>query len=130
MMINTVILSITTTERLEKENAIEHLYKERDAIFNSTNDLIWSVDTNFNLLSANYAFIHRTKTISGQTLEIGKSVFGQGIFPSKVLNFWENLYTRGIAGESIKTETTSMADDVPYTSLVLLVFVKILRSVN
>lgn len=115
VMINTVILSITTTERLEKENAIEHLYKERDAIFNSTNDLIWSVDTNFNLLSANYAFIHRTKTISGQTLEIGKSVFGQGIFPSKVLNFWENLYKRGIAGESIKTETTSMADDVPYT---------------
>jgi len=115
VMINTVILSITTTERLEKENAIEHLYKERDAIFNSTNDLIWSVDTNFNLLSANSAFIEKTKTISGQTLEIGKSILSQGFFPSKIIAFWQNLYSRGLAGESIKTEITSMVNDVPDT---------------
>lgn len=115
VMINTMVLATTTNERREKENTIENLYKERDAILNSTNDLIWSVDTNFNLLSANSAFLQRATILSGKALRPGDCVLQKDSFSQNVVEFWENLYRKGFLGETVKLEFISMANNSPNT---------------
>ncbi|MEL4881542.1 hypothetical protein AAEH85_21565, partial [Shewanella algae] len=81
-----------------------NLSQEVEAIINSSDQLIWSIDKNFYLQNANpqfYTYIKQSFDISvspGQTVLF--STFNLG-----VLNKWKAFYQRGLSGEQFSVRT-------------------------
>ena len=67
-------------------------------LVNNTNDLIWSVDRNYNLITSNEAFDRIVKRISGNVIEPGTDVFGSG-FPLEQMKRHKAYYDRAFSGE-------------------------------
>jgi len=74
-----------------------------DSLINTTNDLVWSVDKNLNLLAGNIAFKNMSKVINGSPVAEGQSVMFKA-FGEEVLKHWQNLYTKVLAGSSFNIE--------------------------
>lgn len=68
------------------------------AIINNTKDIIWSVDRDNNIISANEAFISRMKYISGKKI----TQFNRADFEEILYNQWQEYFQRAFAGESYK----------------------------
>jgi PAS domain S-box-containing protein len=98
---------ITTTHDItqQKKAAEEKEFERRDkeALINSTTDLIWSVSSDFKLIAGNKAFIDDTKTYTGKVLRTGDSVISDDNFPEAYLQYWQNLYQRVLAGNAFHT---------------------------
>ena len=92
------------TERKQAELEKEFERKNKEALINSTEDLIWSIDKNFNLITANNAFLKIMELQTGQHLKAGDSVlFIKGIAPATRL-YWEGLYKKVLGGEIFNVE--------------------------
>ncbi|HSN60144.1 MAG TPA: PAS domain S-box protein, partial [Ferruginibacter sp.] len=81
----------------EQEKEFEKVDKE--ALINSTGDLIWSVSKEFNLIAANEAFIVSIEKTIGYRLKPGDNLLLRKNFPDDFINFWEQLYKRTFGGE-------------------------------
>jgi len=97
------------TDRVLAENEKEHERKNKEALINSTQDLIWSVTTDFKLLSANTAFYESLFSSTGYLLKPGDDVLMADKFPIEFLAFWQSLYNRALEGESFQEEVYSPA---------------------
>jgi PAS domain S-box-containing protein len=79
----------------------DELFQEEQnlrAIINNTNDIIWSIDKDLNIISANDAFWKRVKRITGKEVdEISAKDFEEQLFTT-----WENLFKRAFKGENFK----------------------------
>lgn len=104
VMVNTMVLAATIHERREKENMIINMHLERDTLFNSIDDLIWSIDRNFNLISANDFFLESIRINTGKIIQIGDNLFSSNTFSNELIEFWQGLYDRGFSGEIVSTE--------------------------
>ena len=106
---------ITTTHDITqlKKAAEEKEFERRDkeALINSTTDLIWSVSSDFKLIAGNNSFINDTKTYTGVELQPGDSVLSGDIFPEAYLQYWKNLYERVLAGNPFHTELEWITND-------------------
>ena len=102
---------IDITERKLIALQILHDQLNKDAIFNSTQDLIWSIDSDFKLIEANQAFINSIKNFSGVVLQRGEGILRQDIFSPELIAFWKGLYKNSLAGNSsineFKTPSTN-----------------------
>ncbi len=87
-------LAIETASRFEKNN--------KEALINNTNDLIWSIDKNFQLLSANKAFLQSIEKQTGKILEPGDNVLLLANIVPEFIEFWKKLYERAFLGEFFK----------------------------
>ena len=67
-------------------------------LVNNTNDLIWSVDRHYNLITSNEAFDKIVKKLSGYTIVPGTDVFGTG-FPLEQMKRHKEYYDRALSGE-------------------------------
>ena len=76
-----------------------------NTLINSTTDLIWSVDRDCRLVSANNAFLEKMKRDSGADLHPGDAIFTQT--KSDKLK-WDNYFKRALAGESFRLEDVSL----------------------
>lgn len=94
--------NITKRKFLEKQKAFEH--REKVALINSTEDLIWSVGKDYRLIAANDSFVQRTKKYLGITIAQGDNILSHKIFSSEEIDFWSCLYTKALSGESQKQE--------------------------
>jgi len=92
------------TERIKVETQIEFDRRNRDALINSTNDLMWSLDTNMRLITANNAFLTTIKMMTGIDLQPGDNLLGIPGFTEKVTKKWENRYKRVLSGETFVME--------------------------
>jgi len=81
-----------------------------NALINSTDDLMWSVDTNFNLITFNHAFSKSIGTLVNQELAIGSPIFWDGLGKAQKDRF-QTFYNRAFAGETF-TETEYTADPI------------------
>ncbi len=78
-----------------------------DALINNTNDLIWSIDKNLNLLSFNKPFQETMRFFApNQELHSGSSVF---LLNEQRQEFkdWEQYYNRALTGERFSIEYLS-----------------------
>ena len=107
------LLTITTniTERklaekqLQKNNrALQLETLQKNAIINSTDDLIWSIDLNYNLLSANDAFLFSTKQFTGHRFQIGENLLDENIYSPELIAFWKDLYQKVMSGKIVQQE--------------------------
>lgn len=92
------INDITDRKIVERKNAFEQ--RNRDALINSTKDLIWSVNKDLTLIAANDAFKESFKKYTG----VSKVSKGDDMLPSQLdkeyTSFWNSLYQRAFKGET------------------------------
>jgi PAS domain S-box-containing protein len=70
-----------------------------NALINNTNDIMWSVDKDFKLITSNEPFNDFIKLISGHSIKKGDSVFSENFSPDQV-NRFKKYYERAFAGEA------------------------------
>jgi PAS domain S-box-containing protein len=80
---------------LEQEREFDR--NNLNALVNNTSDQVWSVDRNFRLIISNDAFDRMIKTLTGQTVERGSSIFPEGFSHEQLSRFYE-YYERAFSG--------------------------------
>jgi PAS domain S-box-containing protein len=92
------------TESIEAAALQEFERRDRDAMINATEDLVWSISGDYRLIAANEAFINSLKNSAGITLKPGDEILLDGKFPEEFLSHWRGLYLQAMKGESFITE--------------------------
>jgi len=92
------------TERKKAEEQKEFLQKEKEALINTTEDLIWSIDKNFNLIAGNKAFLKRIEDLTGIKMKPGDQLMKKEFFTDEILLYWDHVYTRALSGTAFKDE--------------------------
>ncbi len=82
-----------TKQELEKE------YRDNKAMINSTNDLLWCVNNDFDLIVGNVAFIKYIYEKLGLLLKPGDKVLRPDLFAEEYIQFWKKLYKKALDGE-------------------------------
>lgn len=92
-------LFIANVELIKEEAKKEFERNNLDALINNTNDLMWSVDRYFKLISFNKPFDETIKLSSNKILEKGDDILASGFSPEKLVAF-KTFYERAFAGET------------------------------
>ena len=100
-----ILIDITETLQLEEQKEFEK--RDKEALINSTDDLIWSVSKDLKLIAANQAFIKNIEQISGRNIKEGDSLLLSEAYSKEYLDFWKASYTRALNGESSKEEISN-----------------------
>jgi PAS domain S-box-containing protein len=100
-------ISYDITERKLAEQQKEFDRLDKEALINSTTDLIWSVNSEYKLVAANKAFLESLKSSSNLTLQSGDDILAPSVFPDDVVAFWRAHYSRALGGESFTIELHS-----------------------
>ena len=83
-----------------------------EAIVNATTDLIFAVDVNGNLLSANKSFLNfATSTLLKPPIQYGENVFDNLNQGPELKTIWQNAFNRALKGESFVFENNSYQKD-------------------
>jgi len=88
---------VSAKKLIEQKNIFNH--SNLKALINNTNDLMWSVDTNFKLITCNKAFKNVILFLSGKGIERGDNVLETG-FSAEKLNNFKIYYERAFAGQA------------------------------
>ncbi len=91
---STMFYDISQRKRAEQQKEFDRLNKE--ALINSTTDLIWSVNRDYKLIAANKAFSQSLDENYNMYLSPGDSVLAETL-SADVLKFWKDLYSRALA---------------------------------
>jgi two-component system CheB/CheR fusion protein len=81
--------------------------RDKEALINSTDDLIWSVSKDLKLIAGNKAFIKNFKKETGVAIRPGDFLLRKEIFSEDMLLIWHEMYYCALSGESIKKEISS-----------------------
>lgn len=91
------------TERMKVEAQLERDHRNNNALINSTNDFMWSVDKDLRLIMGNNAFSNFFKDNLGIDLKPGDLVVDERFLPA-LRRKWKLLYQRVLNGETFTTE--------------------------
>jgi len=100
---------ISEKKQIELQKEFER--NNREALINSSRDLIWSLDRSLRLISANKAFIEGLYNVTGIKLESGDPLLIDHPYANHVHSLWKNLYERALSGEFITEEIFISFDD-------------------
>ncbi len=92
------------TEKIKAEEQKELEKRDKEALINSTDDAMWSVNINFELIAANKTFIGNLEVLTGIRFEPGDNVLKNSVFPENYISFWKEYYAKCLSGESFKKE--------------------------
>lgn len=94
------------TEKIKAEKQKEFERIEKEALINSTDDLIWSVSKDFKLIAGNKAFIKTIGDYSGTVFKPGDYLLNKNNFSAELIILWQEIYSRALNGHSFKNEMT------------------------
>lgn len=92
------------TERIKLRQEIEFDQRNLAAIINNTKDLIWSVDRNYRLITANNNFLEVMHAMTGIWLKRNDDLLLNQNFSEEFITLWKSFYDRGFKGETVKEE--------------------------
>lgn len=93
------------SQRKQEEQQREFERQDKESLINSTHDLMWSVNKNFELLAANNSFLQAIKKYTNKEIKIGDNVIALSAkAPAEYLNLWETSYWRALKGERFINE--------------------------
>ncbi|MBA3664618.1 MAG: PAS domain S-box protein [Bacteroidetes bacterium] len=98
------------TENILLQEQREFAKNNTEALINSTNDLMWSVDSEMKLITANKAFLKRVKYDQGVILKAGHNVLDSSWIGAEKVATWKQLYLQALGGSSF---TVNDFFDVP-----------------
>ena len=109
IIIGAFVSAIDITE--QKEAAVQKDFERRnkEALINTTTDLIWSLTCDFRLIAANQAFLDNLKNAVGIILKPGDELMLDGKYPESFLALWKNLYLKALNGTSFIEEIHTAA---------------------
>ena len=87
------------TDKIKAEQQKEFNKNNLKALINNTNDLMWSIDRNFNLITFNQPFYDFIELVSGKRSAIGGDFFSNTLTKEQK-NRFKLYYERVFAGES------------------------------
>jgi PAS domain S-box-containing protein len=96
LTIQGIIHDITEKVIADKEKEFDR--KNLSALINNTNDLMWSVDLNYNLITSNQAFDSIINNMIGKKIEKGNTVFPSEFSETQLVRF-KIFYERAFSGE-------------------------------
>lgn len=104
------------TERKEAQQAKDKERRNKEALINNTNDLIWSVDKQLNLITGNANFLSSVEEQFRDSVKTGYNVLN-GLDPkSDNYKKWYGYYERALNGESFRIENSDIVpEDHPKT---------------
>lgn len=97
LTIQGIIHDITEKVLADKEKEFDS--KNLSALINNTNDLMWSVDLNFNLITSNQSFDNLINNMIGKKIEKGNNVFPSEFGDAQLARF-KKYYERAFSGET------------------------------
>ncbi len=106
-----IVMLIDVTERLLLEQQSEFEKRDKEALINNTDDLIWSVSVDYKLIAANIPFIISMDAFAGKILKPGDDLLLHEVYNEKVLNEWQSAYAAAFAGNIFKQEFFSPTTD-------------------
>jgi len=92
------------SERKEEEFHREFEHQDKEALINSTDDLIWSIKNDFTLIAGNKAFLNLLKLTANQDFRKGDNILSTNLFTEGNIHFWENQYQKALRGKKFKLE--------------------------
>jgi PAS domain S-box-containing protein len=98
------VTAVDVTEKRKAEEQKEFERRDKEALINSTDDLIWSISTDLKLIAANRAFINEIKKGTGVDVKQGEDFLNFDVYPPEYLMYWKSIYERANSGESFKIE--------------------------
>lgn len=103
--INKKVHELEQKSRIEEElrQKLKLETKKISALINNTDDFIWSVDKDYNLIIANEAYFERAMENYGVEIKKNNPVFPPELDHS-IIEKWKKYYDRGLAGETFKIE--------------------------
>ncbi|MDB5199314.1 MAG: domain S-box-containing protein [Chitinophagaceae bacterium] len=101
------ILSLVhnVTERKKAEEQKEFEQRDKEALINTTDDMIWSVSRDLKIIAVNKAYIREIKTLTGITAKPGDNVLMPDVVPGDIVAFWEEAYNTALSGKTFKKDT-------------------------
>jgi len=103
--VNGIVINFKdATEKIKAEEQKEFEKRDKEALINTTEDLMWSVSNDYKLIAANHAFINVLKVFTGIELKTGDDLMLTKNFPDEFLSVWGMLYSRALKGESFVEE--------------------------
>jgi PAS domain S-box-containing protein len=92
------------TEKVKAEEQLEFEKLDKEALINTTDDMMWSVSHDYKLIAGNKAFVEGIAAVSNVTLKPGDRLLSEDILTPDNLLFWEDAYGKTFSGESFKME--------------------------
>ncbi len=105
----TVYIQDITQEKKAQEKDFEDS-QNLNALINTPSALIWSVNTKYQLISANKAYLAQMTQNLGVSLQKGDSVLNPKLNP-ELINKWIDLYQRAFQGENYSVEDKVITAD-------------------
>lgn len=103
--INGIVMNLRdVTERIEAQLQQEAERRDKEALINSTDELIWSLHPDLRLKAANRAFLQSVYSVSGVDMKPGGFLLLEEHFPEEFIAFWKAMYERGFNGERFTQE--------------------------
>jgi len=105
------------TDQRKAEALQEFERRDKEALINATDDLIWSVSKSFKLIAGNTAFINKIFELTGLYLKQGDNLLLEGYFNEKFVEFWQTSYQRCLNGEVFKEEIYTPFVSKPWSEI-------------
>ncbi len=110
IMISTVV---DVTEEYRKSSEVEQLKTTLEAIINATEDHIWAIGLDKNIIAANAAFAEIMKVKMGEDVSVGAQITGENV-NDKTLKRWTEYFGRAFQGEVIKFQEETWNKDTHF----------------
>ena len=106
------IRDITELKKAESQKEFES--RDKEALINSTDNLIWSVNKEYKLIAGNKPFTKTFKILTGKLLKSGDFLNEENTVFKTTGVLWNNLYSDALTGKSFKKEI-EITDDTKKT---------------
>ncbi|HLF52586.1 PAS domain S-box protein [Flavobacterium sp.] len=103
------------TEKKLTEEQMEFDQYNLNALINNTDDLMWSVNKDYTLITSNKPFDEMTRHTSGKTIPKGSNIL-TGITPEEII-FFKNNYKRAFTGETFTEIICSGSPDETWSEI-------------
>jgi len=103
-IIGTVGTYLDITERKQAEDEINQHRANLKALIENTKDMIWSIDRNYCLLTANTVFLKHIEPLYKEILPIGSLLLDKKRLPRELYNEWKKNYDDVFAGRKLNME--------------------------
>jgi PAS domain S-box-containing protein len=87
------------TEKIRVKEQMDFDQKNLYSLINNTNDLMWSVDRDYNLITSNKPFDEMSKLNFGRIIEKGTNVLSVS-YTQEMLEHFKSIYDRAFSGET------------------------------
>jgi len=91
------------TEKVNYSTELERLKNNQEAMIDSTQDLMWAIDLDLKLITANSAFHQLIKRNIGHSIKEGDYIISD-TFDAETNNKWKGFYNRALNGESFSVK--------------------------